>query len=326
MDQSVRKVVAFDRFVLDFARGCLRAGEEEIDLPPKAFQVLSYLALHAGRLVPKQELLDAVWAGVVVTDESLVQSIRQIRQKLGDRGHELIKTVPRRGYRLEGALDAQPSQSLQAVREAAAIERPGGMGAGSGARLIHLRRRHVGKRHLWAAASGLLCVLAAVAYLLSPFIRTALRPPSLPAAKLFTADDAARVTAIAASKGLPLPAFQIREPAQDVPKNIRRFVGIWVSDTGWIGSNRQLMLIVTQVDRDGMAAGYGVNGPPQPTGRIQNPAGPFTIKKRISGDSLSWENEYGQHVLSLTRDNRVELRLTYRVEAERAAAVSASAR
>jgi DNA-binding winged helix-turn-helix (wHTH) protein len=101
MDQSVRKVVRFDRFVLDFTRGCLRLGEQEIDLPPKAFQVLSYLALNAGRLVPKQELLDTVWAGVVVTDESLVQSIRQLRQKLGDEGHRLIKTVPRRGYLLD---------------------------------------------------------------------------------------------------------------------------------------------------------------------------------------------------------------------------------
>ena len=74
MDQSVRKVVRFDRFVLDFERGCLRAGEQEIEIPPKAFQVLSYLALNAGRLVPKQELLDAVWAGVVVTDSRLCKA------------------------------------------------------------------------------------------------------------------------------------------------------------------------------------------------------------------------------------------------------------
>jgi DNA-binding winged helix-turn-helix (wHTH) protein len=345
MDQSVRKVVEFDRFALDFARGCLRAGEEEIDLPPKAFQVLSYLALNAGRLIPKQELLDAVWAGVSVTDESLVQSIRQIRQKLGDRGHELIKTVPRRGYRLEGTRDAQPSQSAPAEREAASIERLRGFGAGFGTLAVHLRARHIGKRRLWVAASGLACVLVAVVNLLFPFLgsftHAGLRPPLPPAARLFTADDAARVAAIAAGKQMPLPAFQIREPAHDVPTSLRRFVGIWVSDTGWIGSNRQLMLIVTQVDRDGIAVGYGVNGPPQPTGRIQNPAGPFTIRRRISGDALSWENEHGRHVISFTRDNRVEMTVTYRdglvgvvsldpvwtlVEAERAANESTTAR
>jgi DNA-binding winged helix-turn-helix (wHTH) protein len=340
MDHSVHKVVRFDQFVLDFTRGCLRMGQQEIDLPPKAFQVLSYLALNAGRLVSKEELLDAVWAGVVVTDESLVQSIRQLRQKLGDRGHRLIKTVPRRGYRLEATLDTEPSQSVAPEPGAAAIEQLRGIGAGFGAPLINVDA----KRHLWVAASGLLCVLVAVAYLLAlipgPFAHTGLMaPPS--AARLFTTDDATRVAAIAVTKQLPLPAFQIREPARDVPNGIRRFVGIWVSDTGWMGSNRQLMLIVTQVDRDGTAIGYGVSGPPQPMGHVQNPAGPFAIKARISAGSLSWKGNHGQHVASLTEDNRVELRLTYwddtigvvsldpvwtLVEAERAAAVSATAR
>ena len=345
MDQSVRKVVQFDRFVLDFERGCLRAGEQEIELPPKAFQVLSYLALNAGRLVPKQELLDAVWAGVMVTDELLVQSIRQLRQKLGDQGHRLIKTVPRRGYRLEGTLDTQPSKPFPAERGAAAIERLRGFGTGLGAPLSHLRSGQVGKRRIWVAASGLLCVLVAVVYVLAPlpgpFAHTGLRPSLPPAALLFTTDDATRVAAIAVSKQLPLPAFQIREPARDIPSGIRRFVGIWVSDVGWMGSNRQLMLIVTQVDREGIAVGYGVNGPPQPTGHVQNPAGPFAIKARISAGSLSWKGNHGRHVASLTRDNRVELRLSYwdgsmgvvsldpvwtLVEAERAAAVSATAR
>src|SRR5262245_39906741 len=114
MDQSIHKVVRFDRFELDFRRGCLRTGEQEIDLPPKAFQVLSHLALNAGCLVPKEELLDTVWAGVVVTDESLVQCIRQLRQKLGDDAHRLIKTVPRRGYLLEATLDTQPPQVIPA--------------------------------------------------------------------------------------------------------------------------------------------------------------------------------------------------------------------
>ncbi len=97
MDQTIPKVVRFDRFVLDMTRGCVRSGGQEIDLPPKAFGVFSYLALNAGRLVPKEELLEAIWPNVAVSDESLVQSIRQLRQKLGDEARRLIKTVPRRG-------------------------------------------------------------------------------------------------------------------------------------------------------------------------------------------------------------------------------------
>ena len=48
MDQIVHKVLRFDRFALDLTRGHLRNGEQEIRLRPKAFQVLTYLALNAG--------------------------------------------------------------------------------------------------------------------------------------------------------------------------------------------------------------------------------------------------------------------------------------
>jgi class 3 adenylate cyclase/tetratricopeptide (TPR) repeat protein len=106
MGRVVHKVLRFDRFVLDLTRGCLRAGEQEIGLRPKAFQLLTYLAVNAGRLVPKQELVDAVWPNVVVSDESLAQSIWQLRQKLGDDAHRLIKTVARRGYVLDVVIEA----------------------------------------------------------------------------------------------------------------------------------------------------------------------------------------------------------------------------
>jgi formylglycine-generating enzyme required for sulfatase activity/DNA-binding winged helix-turn-helix (wHTH) protein len=101
MDHLLHRVLRFDRFTLDLARGCLRAGDQEIDLRPKTFEVLCYLAEHAGRLVPKQELFDAAWPNVSVCDDSLVQCIRELRQKLGDDDHRLIKTVSRRGYLLD---------------------------------------------------------------------------------------------------------------------------------------------------------------------------------------------------------------------------------
>jgi adenylate cyclase len=118
MDHIVHKVLRFDRFVLDLTRGCLRTGEQEIDLRPKAFQLLTYLAVNAGRLVPKQELLDAVWPNVVVSDESLVQSIRQLRAKLGDGDHCLIKTIARRGYMLDVAIATQDIPAVGLPRTA----------------------------------------------------------------------------------------------------------------------------------------------------------------------------------------------------------------
>lgn len=93
----------FGPFILDVLRGCVRRGNDEIAFRPKAFEVLQHLVQNAGRLVSKEELHEAVWPKVTVTDDSLVQCIRELRDKLGDHDHSLIKTVPRRGYLLEVA-------------------------------------------------------------------------------------------------------------------------------------------------------------------------------------------------------------------------------
>src|SRR5450755_3302725 len=71
-----------------------------VELRPQAYQVLRHLALNSGRLVSKDELLGAVWPNLVVTDDSLVQAIGDVRRALGAAGPEAVKTLPRRGYML----------------------------------------------------------------------------------------------------------------------------------------------------------------------------------------------------------------------------------
>ena len=95
------RILRFNGFELDLRRGRLQSGNNIIDLRPKAFEILRLLAENAGRVVPKQELNDAVWPDVVVSDDSLVQCIRELRDKLGDHEHRLIRTVHRRGYLLD---------------------------------------------------------------------------------------------------------------------------------------------------------------------------------------------------------------------------------
>jgi formylglycine-generating enzyme required for sulfatase activity len=111
MAQTIQRVLRFDRFALDLTRGYARVGDQDIALRPKAFEVLCYLARNAGRLVPKQELYDAVWPNVTVSDDSIAQCIRELRAKLGDSDHSLIKTVSRRGYLLDAAVSAEAPQS-----------------------------------------------------------------------------------------------------------------------------------------------------------------------------------------------------------------------
>src|SRR2546423_11140657 len=113
MDQITPRMF-FDRFELDLTRGCARVAGRDLDLRPKAFHLLCYLARNAGRLVSKQELHDAVWGRVTVSDDALVQCIRELRRKLGDVDRMLIRTVPRRGYLLNASKDI-PEVALAAT-------------------------------------------------------------------------------------------------------------------------------------------------------------------------------------------------------------------
>jgi DNA-binding winged helix-turn-helix (wHTH) protein len=322
MDQLTHGVLRFDRFALDLTRGFLRADDRDIDLRPKAFEVLCHLAANAGRLVPKQELYEAVWPNATVTDDSLVQCIRELRDKLGDDTHRLIKTVHRRGYLLDAAVMTAVPQFLS-ERAPKPIEEPRKV-ATDLARRGALVAFQPQKWRLWAAATaGLLCIAAGAIYLAALFADTgqkhvslaqtasvSLQPP--PVSELFTDRDAKRVAVLADNKQLPLPPFQIRTPAHDVSEDARRFVGIWVSDKGWMGSNRQFMLIVTNVDREGIAAGYFVNGPSQPMSFFHTAAHSSSFKARISGDSLSYSGAAGEHLASLTTQGGIELKLTLR--------------
>jgi predicted ATPase/DNA-binding winged helix-turn-helix (wHTH) protein len=81
----------------------LKAGKE-IKLRPKVYEALKYLVEHPGQLISKQELMEAVWPGAFVTDDSLVQCTLELRRALDDRSQQLLKTVPRRGYLFTAAV------------------------------------------------------------------------------------------------------------------------------------------------------------------------------------------------------------------------------
>jgi adenylate cyclase len=89
----------FEGYTLDVARHSLRAADREIALRRKSFELLRYLVENPDRLVTKEELLKAIWPNAVVTDESLTQCLREVRQAIGDSTQTVIATVPRCGYR-----------------------------------------------------------------------------------------------------------------------------------------------------------------------------------------------------------------------------------
>ena len=123
-------LIDFEGFSLDLQQCVLRRDGDEIDLRPKAFDVLRHLVANAGRVVAKQELLDTLWPGLAVTDDALVQCVCDVREALSDRGHRIIRTVPRRGYLFaaEAAAvgssrpDGEPALAVQRIDECRAAD------------------------------------------------------------------------------------------------------------------------------------------------------------------------------------------------------------
>lgn len=95
------RAYSFGPFRLEVGQAALLREGTALSLRPKSFDVLHYLVRHPQRLVSREELLRAVWPGVVVTDDSLTQCLIEIRKVLDDREKSFVRTVPRRGYLLD---------------------------------------------------------------------------------------------------------------------------------------------------------------------------------------------------------------------------------
>jgi serine/threonine-protein kinase len=107
----------FGAFRFERSNGLWR-GDREVALPPRALGVLAALLDKAGAVVTKQELMDAVWPDAFVTEASLLEAIRVLRDALGDDrlNPAYIQTVHRRGYRfvapLQSPIDPPPDPVL----------------------------------------------------------------------------------------------------------------------------------------------------------------------------------------------------------------------
>lgn len=106
-------VITFASFRLDLRSGRLLHRAEPVRLRPKTWSVLRYLAERPGALLTKDELLDAVWPDVAVTESVLSKSIGELRVALGDsfKAPRFIETVQRRGFRFIAATNGSSSGS-----------------------------------------------------------------------------------------------------------------------------------------------------------------------------------------------------------------------
>ncbi len=107
-------IFSFADFEVDEDCREVRRSGEPVHVEPQVFDLLVYLIRHRERVMAKAELLDAVWAGRIVSEATLGSRINAARRTIGDTGEDqkAIRTVPRRGFRFVADVAERPVQTL----------------------------------------------------------------------------------------------------------------------------------------------------------------------------------------------------------------------
>jgi DNA-binding winged helix-turn-helix (wHTH) protein/tetratricopeptide (TPR) repeat protein len=133
-DGSFELLYIFDNYVLDANRRELRCGTTPVAIEPQVFDVLLYLIRHREHVVSRDELIESIWGGRIVSESALSTRINAVRSAVGDSGtgQRLIKTLPRKGVRFIGevreeqkAPEAEPASGSEG-RAVELIEVPQG--------------------------------------------------------------------------------------------------------------------------------------------------------------------------------------------------------
>jgi TolB-like protein len=117
----------FSNFTLDSDRRELRGHEGAIHVEPQVFDLLLYFAKNANRVISKDELIEHVWKGRIVSDAALNSRINSARRAIGESGEHqiLIRTVQRRGFLFAAEVKSKTNDEIAYTASAGApIEPP----------------------------------------------------------------------------------------------------------------------------------------------------------------------------------------------------------
>ena len=104
--------------MLDAGRRELRRAGSLVAVEPQGFDLIDYLVRHRDRVVTRDDLLDAIWNGRVVSESTLSSRINAARRALNDTGEEqrLIRTFARKGVRFVGEAEKTNTRRRQGLR------------------------------------------------------------------------------------------------------------------------------------------------------------------------------------------------------------------
>ncbi|MFK0088660.1 winged helix-turn-helix domain-containing protein [Pseudomonas sp. NPDC090755] len=107
---------AFEDYLLDQERRELTWRGQVVSIGPQVFDLLQLLIEQRERVVSKDELLEAVWSGRIVSESTVTSHINAVRKAVGDTGEEqrLVRTVARKGYRFVGQITSVDSEPAEA--------------------------------------------------------------------------------------------------------------------------------------------------------------------------------------------------------------------
>lgn len=110
-------VLAFGDHRLHIGRRELRHRGELVDLEPKAFDLLAFLVLNRDRVVSKDDLIDAVWGGRIISEAALTTRLNAVRRALGDDGaaQRFVRTFIRKGVRFIAEVGELPEETAAAA-------------------------------------------------------------------------------------------------------------------------------------------------------------------------------------------------------------------
>ena len=97
---------------LDLSRGEIRRDGASVAVEPQVFTLISHLAAHPGQVLSRDDLIEAVWEGRIVSDSAIASRINTARKVLGDDGstQKVIRTIPKRGFRFE--MEIEPEEPV----------------------------------------------------------------------------------------------------------------------------------------------------------------------------------------------------------------------
>ena len=123
----------FSNHVLDVDLRELTRGGESVAVEPQVFDLLVHLVENRDHVVTKDDLIEAVWDGRIVSESTLTSRINAARRAVGDSGKDqiMIRTLARKGFRFVGDVQPQAREPWRSARRCAPAARSHGRAAAS---------------------------------------------------------------------------------------------------------------------------------------------------------------------------------------------------